>query len=79
MSSYMEQVDWIYKKVITSHSVGLEEKGRNQYFFAQLLNGLDQQSDWEQERQPQLFESRHLRHADKMVHWIEDHYIDEIK
>lgn len=48
-------------------------------FLLQLLNVLDQQSDGEHERKPHLDESRQLRHAVKMMHWIEEHCIDEIR
>jgi hypothetical protein len=43
------------------------------------LNVLNQQSDGEHEHEPHLDESRQLRHAEKMMHWIEEHYTDEIK
>lgn len=50
-------------------------------FLLQLLNvmDLDQQNDGDQASQPHLDESRQLRHAEKMMHWIEEHYTDEIK
>lgn len=79
LSSSMDQVDWIYKSYHQSRSRVGGEWEESVLFLLQLLNILDQQNDGEQASQPHLVESRQLRHAEKMMHWIEEHYIDEIR
>lgn len=79
LSSYMNQLDWVYRSYHQSRSRDGGEWEESVHFLLQLLNVLDQQSDGEQERKPHLDESRQLRHAKKIMHWIEEHYVDEIR
>jgi transcriptional regulator GlxA family with amidase domain len=48
-------------------------------FVLQFLNVLDQKKEGQHQRQPHLVKSRQLRNVEKMMHWIEEHYIDEIR
>lgn len=73
----MNQLDWVYESYHQSRSRVGGEWEESVLFLLQLLNVLDQQSDGEHE--PHLDESRQLRHAEKMMHWIEEHCIDEIR
>lgn len=79
LSSSMDQLDWVYRSYHQSRSRVGGEWEESVLFLLQLLNVMDQQNDGEQASQPHLVESRQLRHAEKMMHWIEEHYIDEIR
>lgn len=75
----MNKLDWVFESYQQSRSRVGGEWEESVLFLLQLLNVLDQQSDGEHAGQPHLDESRQLRHTEKMMHWIEEHYIDEIR
>lgn len=78
LSSHMEQLDWMYESYNQSRSRVGGEWEESVLFLLQLLSVLDQQKEAD-EALSQLVDSRHLRHSEKMMRWIEEHFEYEMR
>ncbi|NUU79595.1 AraC family transcriptional regulator [Paenibacillus xylanilyticus] len=81
LSSYTSQLDWIYESYDRSRNRGWGEREESVMFLLQILSLLEQQNagEGQQGLARQVKISRDLKHAERIMHWIEDHYEHEIK
>ncbi|WP_340399385.1 AraC family transcriptional regulator [Paenibacillus sp. FSL H8-0079] len=79
LSSHMEQLDWMYESYNQSRNRVGGEWEESVLFLLQLLSVLDKQKEGADEALSQLTDSRHLRHSEKMMRWIEEHFEYEMR